>query len=56
MDSLAELLLKVGWSQRKLAAVIEVNPETVSRWKRGKTATPKVVLLYMELLAERMKL
>lgn len=54
MADLEQLLTRIGWKQRQLATHIEVNEDTVSRWKQGKRKTPKVVLLYLELLAERM--
>ena len=55
MVELHYLLSRIGWKQRVLAEKLEVSPDTVSRWMSGKRKTPKVVILYLELLAERMK-
>ena len=55
MVDLPYLLSRIGWKQTQLAERIEVTPDTVSRWCSGKRKAPKVVLLYLELLAERMQ-
>ena len=48
------LLSRVGWTQRHFALWIGVDEDTVSRWVRKKRATPRLAILYLELLAERM--
>lgn len=46
----ATLLSESGLSGTKLADRLDVTRQTVSRWRSGKGAVPKVVTLYLELL------
>lgn len=54
MDGLPYLLSRIGWKQKHLAERIDVTPDTVSRWCTGKRETPRVVILYLQLLIQRM--
>ena len=52
MNKLNELLAELGWSQRKLARVCRVEPNTANRWANDVSETPHVVLLYLQLLVD----
>ena len=52
MNTLNELLAELGWSQRKLARVCRVEPNTANRWANDVSETPHVVLLYLQLLVD----
>lgn len=50
MNKLNELLSELGWSQRKLARVVKVEPNTANRWAQGLTETPHSVILLLRVL------
>ena len=52
MNTLNELLAELGWSQRKLARVCRVEPNTANRWANDVSETPHVVLLHLQLLVD----
>lgn len=39
----------LGWSQRRLAEVLEVNLATVSRWATGQLPVPGYCRAYLDL-------
>ena len=50
MGQLSGLLVDLGWNQAELSRRINVSGNTVSNWITGKAKTPKVVILYLQLL------
>lgn len=48
---LSQLLTNLHWTQNELSRRIDVDKNTVSRWINGERKTPKVVILYLSLLA-----
>lgn len=48
-SELKQALRSLGWSQRRLAGVLEVNLATVSRWATGKLPVPGYCRAYLDL-------
>lgn len=49
-SDLAALLKRAGMTQKELAKLCEVSPETVSRWMTGRSATPRIVVRHLTLM------
>ena len=49
-DNLEELLDKLGITKADLSKSLEVRPNTITNWSKGKV--PKVVVIYLRLLIE----
>lgn len=43
-------LTALGWTQRRLADRLGVDPDTVSRWTNGRTAVPAYVAEYLRVV------
>ena len=50
-DDFRERLLALDWSQRGLAAKLNLHPTTVRRWAMGVTAIPDNVAVWLDNLA-----
>jgi transcriptional regulator with XRE-family HTH domain len=50
MAEITEKLKELEWSQAELGRRINVTPNSVTKWKSGTRKTPKVVLLYLDMM------
>jgi len=48
---LKKALKGLNWSQRRLSRVLEVTPNTVSKWANDRAAIPKCVSILFDLLS-----
>ncbi|MBM4072628.1 MAG: helix-turn-helix transcriptional regulator [Planctomycetes bacterium] len=51
--TVAALRKRLGWTQDKLARIIDVQPRTISLWETGVRRTPMAVILLLEIWADR---
>lgn len=49
-EELRAALIKLGWSQVRLARRLGVAPDTVIRWTNGRTPTPQYVAEYLRVV------
>jgi hypothetical protein len=53
LEFLIETLHKRGWNNTQITKELGVNRRTLYRWTSGEVATPRIVLLALELLVSR---
>ena len=55
-ERLAHCLEVLGWSQRELAAKLDIDPKTVQRWARGARIDREVAVWLEGLVTAHMSL
>lgn len=50
--NLNDLLAEIGWTSAELASRLDVAPDSVDKWRRGRRTPPPALLVWLAHVAE----